>query len=240
MESIKQGFFKTRGAVLRRVESREGDLSLYLLLEKTGPIWVAAPGAAKGKRRFGGAAEPLIFGIYSLYSGRNRLYLKDIDVKEDFWTLRKKPLHLRGGLALAKLIVDYLPPNHPCNELLSLFFWALRSLEEGASPDIVEWRFLWRWLKYWGIAPDFDRCAKCGAPLEDARWGGEGFYCSNSNCSEPGTGISFSGTALQEVRMAAILSRRAFVKWTTQEEPRFSKWNELNEKLVYLLEKERS
>lgn len=223
---------------MRRVESREGDLSLYLFLQKAGPVWVTAPGAAKGRRRFGGAAEPLVFGVYSLYSGRNRLYLQDVDVKEDFWTLRKKPLHLKGGLVLAKLIVDYCPPNHPCNEVLSLFFWALRSLEEGTSPDIVKWRFLWRWLKYWGIAPDLDRCAKCGVFLEDARWGGEGLYCPN--CGKPESGISLSKTALQEMRMAAILSRRVFVKWATREKPGFSGWNELNERLVCLLDKERS
>ncbi|PKL01970.1 MAG: hypothetical protein CVV55_06840, partial [Synergistetes bacterium HGW-Synergistetes-2] len=56
---IPQGLVRLSGVVLRRDVSAEGNVSLYLFLKETGPVWVSAPGASRGRVRFGGAIEPL-------------------------------------------------------------------------------------------------------------------------------------------------------------------------------------
>ncbi|NLB82771.1 MAG: DNA repair protein RecO [Synergistaceae bacterium] len=185
-DALPQGTVNLSGVVLRRIAAREGDLSLYLFLRSVGPVWVSAPGAARGRVRFGGASEPLVWGNFNLYKGPRRLYLKSVDVKEDFWLLRKQPIVLRRLLEWDRLLCRYLLPGHPSDEILALFYWSSLLLASGLPPPVGEWRFLWRWLHCEGLAPSLRECAACGDPLEDSRWTEGGLLCSKCGRTFPG------------------------------------------------------
>ena len=177
-DALPQGTVSLSGVVLRRIAAPEGDLSLYLFLRSAGPVWVSAPGAARGRVRFGGAVEPLVWGNFNLYKGTRRLSLKSVDVKEDFWLLRKQPVVLRRLLEWDRLLCRHLLPGHPSDEVLALFYWTSLLLREGLPPPVGEWRFLWRWLSCEGLAPSLRECAACGGPLGDSRWTEGGLLCS--------------------------------------------------------------
>lgn len=186
---LPQGLLRRSGVVLRRMASPEGNLSLYLLLKTMGPQWVSAPGASRGRMRFGGSVEPLVWGNFNLYKGTKRIYLKSVDVSEDFWELRGHPLRLRTLLEWGRLLCIHLIPGHPCDDILAIFYWASIALQRGLPPHQAEWRFLWRWLNAWGLAPSFESCVTCGAQLSGGYWAATGLQCRTCGRGHEGSFI---------------------------------------------------
>jgi len=212
-----QGYGSATGVVLRRTDTPRGDRRVLLALREIGPVWASVPGGAKGSVRFGGATEPFVWGVFHLYRSPRRLHLREVDVKEHFWELRSRPAWLRRGLAWDALLVRGLLPGHPCDEVLPPFFWALSFLREGVSEEVVEWRFFWKWLHAWGRAPDLERCASCGTPLEAGKWGteGEGFQCAACALrQERESEVNFP--PLKDLRRAVWLSPKEFFSWESE------------------------
>ncbi len=165
-DEISTRLIKRTGVVLKRGSFMEGDLSVQLFLKDSGTTWVYLPGASRGSVRFGGAVEPLVWGRYQLYQSRRRTYLKEVEVTEDFWELRRVPEAVKQAARWIGLFDRYLIAGYPYNELQALFYWALKALAQKISAPVVDARFLWRWLLNWGIAPDLARCSACGRALD--------------------------------------------------------------------------
>lgn len=207
-----QGLLRHRGVVLRRTDSPEGNRSIYVLLENEGPIWLLAPGAARGKVRFGGSTDPLVWGTFHIYRGPNRSYLREVDVRKDFWSLRASPQRIRQAVEWSVSIARYTLPGHPCDDLLPIFFWSLCLLEAPEiRDDLSDWRFYWRWLRSWGLAPELGRCESCGSTHVDAIFSGESFYCENCGQNN-GKGIMLKAQELQELSAAASMGHEEFLK----------------------------
>jgi len=228
---MRQGFHKLTGVVLRRQETSEGDIRLYVLFREYGPMWVVAPGAARGKRRFGGATEPLIWGYFGCYKSPRQLYLREIEVKEDLWEIRHDPGRLERAMTWARLLVEHLLPGYPCNEVLAAFYDSLFLLDKGLDSDMLEWRFLYRWMKNWGVAPDILHCSSCGEKLERARWDGDALTCEK--CC-PSGGKAISREELSELICAAALPRKDLMKWAQNKRSKFN-YVDYNVKLKSIL-----
>ena len=55
-----------------------------------------------------------------------------------------------------RAISKYLIREHPDDDLLTNLYWSMKLLSEPKVPaDASDWRFIWRWLQEWGLAPDF-------------------------------------------------------------------------------------
>ena len=137
-------------------------MSLTLFLKRLGIVYVSAPGAAGGKVRFGGATEPLVWGAFALYRTRDeagKLYLKSVDVADDMLLLRSRPEALFTVARWFKLLLRHLMEAHADDGLLANLYWNMRLLCGGLPVKAAEWRFIWRWLKSWGLAPDISKCA---------------------------------------------------------------------------------
>ena len=176
-EETGNRFIKRTGVVLRRGDRMEGDVSVTLFLKSSGTVSVYVPGASKGSHRFGGTLEPFVWGHWQLYRSRNRTYLRETEVTDDLWKMRKNPRAVFRAVAMANMLSRSLIPGYPYDALLANFYWALKALENNAPPVAVYARFLWRWLLDWGIAPDLGHCAKCGEPLSLAAWRDGAFMC---------------------------------------------------------------
>ncbi|MGI6253042.1 MAG: DNA repair protein RecO [Synergistaceae bacterium] len=233
-DSLPQGFTRHSGVVLRREVSSEGNVSLYLLLKGTGPLWVSAPGAGKGRIRFGGGTEPLTWGVFNLYKGARKFYLKSVDVREDFWSLRSSAEGLRTLLEWDRLLCRHLAPGLACDDLVPIFYWCSALIRDGADRGAAEWRFLRRWLEAWGLAPSLDRCLSCGIALEDAFWSAEGLQCSK--CAGSSRGALLDDSRRRRMIAAAECSLEAFRRDfpPSPEERRF--WRDGNERMKALFE----
>ncbi|MCL2009336.1 MAG: recombination protein O N-terminal domain-containing protein [Synergistaceae bacterium] len=156
------GFESASGVVLNRRVTGEGDLNLTLFLKGLGVVYASAKGAAGGKVRFGGATEPLVWGAFALYrprDGGGRLYLKSVDVADDMLSLRSRPEALFAAARWSRLLTRYLMEGHADDGLLANFYWNMKLLCGGLPPEAVEWRFMRKWLKAWGLAPEIPDCA---------------------------------------------------------------------------------
>lgn len=179
-EETSQRLIKRTGVVLRRGRYLEGNMSVLSFLKSGGINWLYIPGASKGSMRFGGALEPFVWGHYQLYQSRRKMYLKEVEVTEDFWALRRYPRSVIQAVRWAKMFEQHLITGYPYDDLLVLFYWALKALSKGIDPELLNARFLWRWLLSWGIAPDLFTCSSCGKPLfGHAFWQEGAFVCTN-------------------------------------------------------------
>lgn len=215
VDFLSQGPVRSSGVVLRRNLDAEGNMSLYLLLKGIGPIWIQAPGSARGRVRFGGGTEPLCWSVFDLYKGPKRLYLKSIDIKDDMWKLRLDPHLLLVALEWDKLIIRYTCLGIAEDNVLALFYWSMRTLCEGGDPLPLSWRFLWRWLHSRGEAPDLHSCEKCGTPLtSEVQWSETGFLCSS--CYNDLRGLILSKQERLMLEAAALMDRRRFILFFSQ------------------------
>ncbi len=229
-DSIPQGLLRLSGVVLRREVSAEGNVSLYLFLKEKGPVWVSAPGASRGRVRFGGAIEPLVWANFNLYKGTHRFYLQSADVKEDFWSLRSDSGKILRMLEWDRLLCEHLVPGLPCDEVLALFYWSGVLLKEDVHPHVVEWRFLWKWLYNWGIAPSPDLCGECGAALASARLAASGFLCPV--CARTHEGTALSAEELSLLRRALEIPVKRMVEYFPSKPfPGDIPWEDVNRRL---------
>jgi len=210
MDVSKQGLYTSSGVVLRRSTYGEGNIGIYVFLKGIGPIWVNAPGSARGKVRFGGATEPMTWGIFNIYRGTNSFYLKSVEIKNDSWPLRKNYKSLKIGLKWLKLLSRNLLEAHPDDKLLGILYWSFHLLVDGVDPEIANWRFMWRWLTLWGLAPDLRFCPGCGKPISEGFWSSEAFFCSS--CLSGSSENSVSGKVLYILDKVARLSNSAILK----------------------------
>ncbi|MCF0247172.1 MAG: DNA repair protein RecO C-terminal domain-containing protein [Synergistes sp.] len=215
-QKLPQGYYTKSGTVLLRKDSSKEGLSLLLFLRSFGPRWVSAP-SGSGKNRFGGAAEPLIWGEFSLYQSPSRLYLQSVAVKEDFLTLRKTPGPLITAMKLYRLVSDEAPRDCENDALLRLIWSTMLQLCEGCPPQIVEFRFAWRFLNNMGVAPSLDLCSECGAKLVNGGYiTPQGVFCER--CAR-GTGGFLPPALLSELRTAAGLAHEKFIQWSREPRP---------------------
>lgn len=150
------GLHSASGVVLKRSISAEGDLVADLFLKEFGRTSAVAKGAGRGSVRFGGATEPLIWGTFNLYKGKGRFIINSIDIKHDCLRLRSSEARLISAIKWVKLLIKYVEERRPDDKVLSCFYWSLILLEEGVPVQAAEFRFIWRWLNIWGIAPELN------------------------------------------------------------------------------------
>lgn len=152
----RQGYHAASGVILRRQISPEGDIVADIFLKEMGRCQAAAKGAGRGSVRLGGATEPLVWGNFDLYKGKGRLIIRSIEVKHDGLKLRGSERALLTAFSWVKLLMRYLEENREEDKVLTCFYWGLQLLEEGVPVEIADFRFIWRWLNAWGIAPALD------------------------------------------------------------------------------------
>lgn len=219
-DSLEQGSHRAYGVVLRRREGSRASQELLLFLKGMGCRRISAPGAEGPKNRFGGGTEPLMWGTFDFYQSPRRLYLKGVDVREDYLLIRRSIRKLHAAVMWCKLLAETLPIGIECDDLLALFRGSLQNLAHGADPSLVGLRFVWRWGALWGVAPSLEYCCACGEALgtgegERASRCGDGLLCRRCAAAarEDAVFSSLDGGVLREIRAAAMLPRGQFLAW---------------------------
>jgi DNA repair protein RecO (recombination protein O) len=219
--ALPQGEHAARGVVLRRKVAGKSQ-ELLLFLSSHGATWASAPGAGV-RNRFGAGTEPMMWGEFHLYQSPRRLYLKEVDVREDFWSVRQSPRALRTAVKWCGELASRLMPGVMSDNLLSLFWGCMKNLSGGLDPVLLDVRFAWRWGNLWGVAPSLDSCASCGrrigADALFARRSPEGFLCDGcfvSDAPERAIYKPLPVSAVSAMKSAATLSREKFPAWAAK------------------------
>jgi DNA repair protein RecO (recombination protein O) len=222
--SFTNGEHRARGVVLRRMEVSGKYQEVLLFLSSYGAIWVSAPGAGGASNRFGAGTEPMIWGDFTLYRSPKRLYIKGVDIREDFWGIRNSPSSLRTAVKWFSSLSRHLLPGAESDAVLSLLWGSMKNLAVGIAPAVLDVRFYWRWCNLWGAAPSFDYCQNCGEPLGAVSSGAiyrsdAGLLCGRCAGSSPEFPVSslsaVSPDALEIARTASSLPRERFRQWAS-------------------------
>jgi DNA repair protein RecO (recombination protein O) len=223
--AFPQGDHRASGVVLRRKDGTVSSQELLLFLRTHGATWVSAPGADGPRNRFGAGTEPMMWGEFRLYQSPRRLYLKGVEVREDFWNIRRSPAALRTAVKWCGKLAARLMPGVEDDSLLSLLWGSMKNLSNGLRPLLLDIRFAWRWGNLWGVAPPLDSCVSCGARMNggpDAlRRTSEGFLCgdcsgrSGAEEAEDAASRPFTAPAFAALRNSATLPLDKFSAWAS-------------------------
>ena len=207
---LPQGNYHADGVVLRRRETSPKSGDCLIFLRDMGALWAGAPGP---RSRFGGATEPMTWGHFVLYQGPRRLYIKSVDVAEDFLSVRMSKKSLLCAARWCKELGARVPLGYENNAVLSLFWGSMTNLSKGLPATLLNVRFAWRWGKIWGVAPSLNNCPECGSRLvsgEGTAMTESGFLCDVCRNSIPHNVAS--PEAFDIIKLSCLSSADVFVR----------------------------
>ncbi|MBI4366672.1 MAG: DNA repair protein RecO [Deltaproteobacteria bacterium] len=162
----------TAAVLLRRRALREADCLCTYFTATMGKLTGVAPHGRRSYRRFGGALEPGTIGRirYAAAEGADLVRLEDASVE---WSPQLRPFSLTAFAAMGVLldIVDATTaPQHADADKYAAVAAALPRLGTQPRATLLQWSR--HWLALLGLAPDVERCGRCGLPVapDVVRW----------------------------------------------------------------------
>ncbi len=144
-------YITAKGVILAREPRGENLLWSTLFLQGIGMVGVSS-------KNFLGDSEPFVWGYFYFqqYRKSNRYFLFDTDIKDTMFRIRRRGLEtLQIAFTCVKTIMKYLPYEQPDDDLLANLYWFMKLLTlQAVPPSAAHWRFVWKWLTEWGIAPE--------------------------------------------------------------------------------------
>lgn len=126
---------KTTGMVLKASPVGEYDKRLVILTQDRGKITAFARGARKPGNLLMGPSQPFVFGLFSLYEGRDAYNLLGAEVKNYFENLAKDMEGACYGSYFLEFADYYSRENMEGTEMLKLLYQSLRALLKPALPN---------------------------------------------------------------------------------------------------------
>ena len=140
-----------KGVILSRKTMGENNLWVTLFLEGAGIMSLTS-------KDFKGDSEPFVWGEFYLRKKQKGTgyFIFDTDIKDCMLHIRRGREPIETAFNFSSLLIKYLPACHPDDELLTNLYWSMKLLTVPSVPSsAVNWRFIWKWLEEWGIAPNF-------------------------------------------------------------------------------------
>jgi len=154
--------------VVREVDYKEQDKILTLLTAENGRMTVTARAARRQGSRHAAAAQSLCFSRMVLSEHRERFTLRETEVLDSFWALRRDIGRLALGAWLADAGGVLMPERSPAPEIFRLTLLALRHIAGDTRPmALVKGAFEMAVMCRAGFAPALETCAHCGKPPQD-------------------------------------------------------------------------
>ncbi|MBQ9419506.1 MAG: hypothetical protein IJU31_03925 [Synergistaceae bacterium] len=147
---LNGNFLSESGMIVYRDLSGEKNLWMKIFLRGSGIINVTA-------KKAGGDTEPLLWGKFTLRKKQrsSNYFVEDFEVVDDMLKIRQRKDSLFMVFRWLKLVIKFLAPYQPDDELLANLYWSMKLLSEPVVPvEAASWKFLWRWISSWGLAPD--------------------------------------------------------------------------------------
>jgi DNA repair protein RecO (recombination protein O) len=144
----------------------EADLIVSLFTRDQGKLKGVAKAAAKSRKRFGGALEPMTYVLAS-YVEKPRQELVRLDACEILASPLSEPVDYERATALAffaELLEETLPDHDPHDDVFRLALAVLEHTRTGQIWLPVTYFALWM-TRLMGWMPDLGHCTRCGRPF---------------------------------------------------------------------------
>ena len=156
------GTYQGEAVVLRTWPVHEADQIVSLLTREQGKLRGVAKAAAKSRRRFGGALEPMTY-VRASYATRPRQELVRLDSFEILRSPLSDPVDYLRVAALsfyAEVLEEMLPDHDPQDAIFRLLLSVLEQTRSARVWMPVTYFALWM-TRLMGWMPDLARCSVC-------------------------------------------------------------------------------
>lgn len=151
-----------RGVVISSMPIGEYDKRVVLLTKERGKITAFARGARKQTSRFLAGTQPLTFGEYSVYQGRNAYTMSGVTVSKYFADELNDIDKMSYSMYFLELCDYYGREGIEAGETINLLYRTINTLVAGHIPcRLIRRVFELRMLAINGECPDFFACGKC-------------------------------------------------------------------------------
>ncbi len=197
--------YRDDGVVLRTWRLGEADRIIVLLTAEHGKVRAVAKGVRKTRSKFGGRLEPTSHVAVQLHRGRGDLdIVTQAETIDRFEGLRLDAERFADASSLLEVIDVVAPDREADRDRYRMLVGALRTLDERPAALVVP-AFLLKLLAHEGLAPELDRCVRCGVdePLVAVDIGEGGVLCPD--CRR-GRAVSSSAIAVMRAVLGGGLS----------------------------------
>ena len=198
---------QTTDALIIRENNNIGEADRFVtaLTRDFGVVRAAARGARNLKNRKSSATQLLSYSRLTLYRGREKYIIDDVEPIRVFFELRSDIEKLSLSQYFCELAGVLAPREEPAEDFLRLMLNALHFLGEGKrDPRQIKAVVELRMAALAGFMPDLMACAGCGAYEGQEMWFSpqEGLLlCGRCRASRPGTGlVPMPGNVLAAMR----------------------------------------
>lgn len=189
-----------QGVVISAMPIGEYDKRIVLLTRERGKISAFARGARRVNSPFLAAAEPFVFGNFTLYEGRTSYNLSQVNVTHHFMELATMQPGIYYGYYFLELADYFGREGTDEREMMNLLYVTVKALLSPQIEDpLIRCVFELRTLAEQGYCPELYSCADCG---KEAKAGEPVFF------SQEAHGI-LCGSCARRVRDAVRISDAA-------------------------------
>ena len=189
----------TDAIVLKSMKYRDSSKILTLYTRRFGKVSVIAKAARDRKNKFGSSLHPMSYVTTVMYwkEGRDLQLLSQCDVVVPFRKLTEDMEKMASGMATIELLNAVSHGEEENHRLFSLVVESLQAMNNATKSVVLAlYMFEVRLLDIMGFKPNFRRCLRCEAAIDEPppRGGkiamqisGGGVFCSA--CTSKGLGL---------------------------------------------------
>jgi DNA repair protein RecO (recombination protein O) len=164
------GYIKTKGIILREVNTGEADKIVTVFSRNQGKLTGSAKGARRPKNKLAAGTQFLCYSDFVLFKGKDMYSISSCDIIEPFYEIRNDIFKLTYTAHMVDLISDVIQENQPSSRVLQLFLNTLHLLSKtDKQPELLIRIFEIRFLTILGYAPYVKDCAECGSCDPESR-----------------------------------------------------------------------
>lgn len=155
------------GMVISSMAIGEYDKRLVIITKEFGKITAFARGARKPNSPFLGGSQPMAFGEFTLYRGRNAYTVTGMKISDYFSNSMIDIDSMYMGMYFLELAGYYGREGIEASETLKLLYMAMKALTKNRIPvDLIRCIYELKTLVINGEYPNVFSCGNCGEKQE--------------------------------------------------------------------------
>lgn len=152
------------GMVISSMAISEYDKRLVILTKELGKITAFVRGARKQNSPYLAGSQPMAFGEFTLYRGRNAYTVTGMKISDYFSNLMSDVESMYLGMYFLEICDYYGREGIEADETLKLLYLSMKALNKNiVSKELIRCIFEMKILVINGEYPDLFQCQNCGA-----------------------------------------------------------------------------